>query len=61
MQQRKSCLSVRTPFDPFHFVDEAFDHAIVAGLTASIGDSLCIVGKPIYKADQFRDATGLNS
>ncbi len=60
LQQRKSCLSIGAAFDPFHFVDEALNHPVVPGFTASMGNRLCIVGQPIDKVYQFRDATGLD-
>jgi len=58
LEQREACLSIRTAFDPLHLVNEPFDHAVAPRLGAPIGHGLRIVGQPIDKADQFRNATG---
>ncbi len=60
LEQRESSLSIRTAFDPFHFIDESLHHAVAPGLGAAIGHGLRIVGKSVDKTDQFRDATGQN-
>jgi hypothetical protein len=55
LQQRKSRLSIGTPFDPFDFIDEPLDHAVAPRQAASIGNSFRIIGQPIDKSDQFRN------
>src|SRR6266516_799444 len=45
LEQRESCLSIRAAFDPFHFSDETYQHAITHRLGATIGDSFCIIGQ----------------
>jgi hypothetical protein len=61
LQQREACLSIRAAFDPFHFSDESFHHAIAPGQATSVGHSLRIIGQPIDKSDQFRNPTDLDS
>jgi len=41
----KSCLSVRTAFDPLHFLHETLNHAIAPSHAAPIGNSLRIVSQ----------------
>lgn len=60
LEQRKASLPIRTAFDPLHFIDKPLNHAVTPGLGAPIRYSFCIIGKPIDKVDQFRDATGLD-
>jgi hypothetical protein len=60
LQQRKACLSIGATFDPLHFIDESFDHAVAPRLATPIGDSLCIVGQPVDKINQFCDPTRQN-
>jgi hypothetical protein len=31
LEQWEACLSIRTAFDPLHFIDESFNHAIAKG------------------------------
>jgi hypothetical protein len=61
LKEWESGLSIRTAFDPFHFVDEAFDYAIAPSHGASIGHGLRIIGQPIDKSDQFCNSTDLDS
>src|SRR5258708_30346538 len=53
LEQREACLSIRTAFDPFHFIDESLHHAVAPGHAASIDNSLRIVSQPIDKSDQL--------
>jgi hypothetical protein len=61
LQQRKSGLSIGTPFDPFYFIDKTFDHSVAPCQAATVGNRFRIVGESINKSDQFRDPTGLDS
>ena len=61
LQQRKSCLSVGTAFDPLHFIHEPLYHAIAPDHAASIGNRLRIVSQPINKSDQLGNPTGPDS
>src|SRR6266536_665558 len=58
LKQRKSRLSIGTPFDPFYFIDEPLNHPVAPGQTTSVGNSLRIIVQPISKSDQFRNSTG---
>jgi hypothetical protein len=60
LKQRKACLSIRTAFDPLHFVHKPLDHAVAPRLATSIGDSFCIIGQPVDKLNQFHDPTRQN-
>jgi hypothetical protein len=44
LEQREAGLSIRAAFDPFHFIDESFHHAIAPGLGASVSHGLRIIG-----------------
>jgi hypothetical protein len=61
LEQWEACLSVGTAFDPLHFIDESFNHAIAPGQTTPVGHSLRIIGQPVDKSDQFRNPSGLDS
>ena len=61
LQQRESCLSVGTTFDPLHFIHKPLHHAIAPGQAASIGNSLRIVSQPINKSDELGNPTGPDS
>ncbi len=55
LEQREACLSIRAPFDPFHFIDEPLDHAVAPGQTPSVGHGLRITCIP---ERQFPRPTG---
>jgi hypothetical protein len=61
LEQWEACLSVRTAFDPLHFIDKPLNHAVAPGQTTSVGHRLRIIGQPVDKSDQFRNPSGLDS